>query len=451
MCWSPTVTLFFVFLELLCLAVLRIRRGHWALVVGAGGLWLQELIQLLLWWEIEKDEARGGSSCSASNERLTLLELFTVVGLVPSGFAIMAIWSMESLSVELRASNEGEPLTALADEEEDGETLGVDEGKLKLRIDEDRELLLAQWGRLQSQLWGAVVASLLLAASTALYFWYAARHWGQSLCTVRGPVGGHQLWPWCALRPPPSAEAWAMRVAAGPTQLCERHLPMVAATHACRSGGELLAAALARLPGLPAIFAYVGLLSVGLVAFKGETLRGGFGGAARGGSTCGSDGGGTGGAHVGLVGSGGVGRGGDGRGDDGTGSSASGGPRVGRFSAILICCAGPGLIVPGWLVVGAEYGSVWCWAASTALLGALAEPRVIAWATRRHARRRYAQRWRYTEEKYAQLSCADQFAESMWSSSLGPAACLAEYRREVRARGALLTSRPFARLVADLI
>jgi len=101
MCWSPTVTLFFVCLELLCLTMLW-SRGHRALVVGAGGLWLQECVQLLLWWEIERDEARGGSSCSASNERLTLLELFAVVGLVPSGFAIMAIWSMESLSAELQ-------------------------------------------------------------------------------------------------------------------------------------------------------------------------------------------------------------------------------------------------------------------------------------------------------------------------------------------------------------
>ena len=282
---------------------------------------------------------------------------------------------------------------------------------------------------------------------------------------MRGPVGGHQLWPWCAPRPPPSLEAWAARVAVGPTQLCERRLPTAgvgeaAAARVCRSGGALLATALARLPGLPFIAAYVGLLSVGLVAFKGETLRGGAGASrGRGRGAGGSGGGGGNGGRV-VVG-GNMGIGGDGRGGGGGGGGgSSSGPRVGRFAALLICCAGPGLIVPGWLIAGAEYGSVWCWAASTALLGARAEPRVVAWAGRRHAHRRHAlapqrvvARRRYDDEEkdYAQLSCADQFAESMWSSSLGPAACLAEYRREVRARGALPIRRPSSRLVADLI
>ena len=91
MCWSTEVTLAFVLLELGCCAIIAAQGLH-GLLLAFGPLVLQEVVQLLLWLEIDRhDPAVGGGTCSAANTALSFVELLLVCGLVPVGFALLAM------------------------------------------------------------------------------------------------------------------------------------------------------------------------------------------------------------------------------------------------------------------------------------------------------------------------------------------------------------------------
>ena len=92
MCWSPEVTLAFVIIECACCAVLAARGMH-CLLLGFVPLLLQEAVQYLLWRQIERDEQLG--TCGAWNVRLSFLELALVAGMVPLGFALMSLRSLD--------------------------------------------------------------------------------------------------------------------------------------------------------------------------------------------------------------------------------------------------------------------------------------------------------------------------------------------------------------------
>lgn len=60
--------------------------------------------------------------------------------------------------------------------------------------------------------------------------------------------------------------------------------------------------------------------------------------------------------------------------------------QYGWLGALSVIFAGPGIIIPSYILWGAEYGSVWCWSASIGLLTALLEPRIVEIAARQYER-----------------------------------------------------------------
>ena len=58
--------------------------------------------------------------------------------------------------------------------------------------------------------------------------------------------------------------------------------------------------------------------------------------------------------------------------------------RSGRLPLFVLAVCTPSLIPPLWMRWGAEFGSIWCWGASAAMLSTLAEPRLAHWAHRCH-------------------------------------------------------------------
>ena len=77
MCWSTEVTLAFVLLELGCCAIIAAQELH-GLLLAFGPLVLQEVVQLLLWLEIDRhDPTVGGGTCSAVNTTLSFVEIGT--------------------------------------------------------------------------------------------------------------------------------------------------------------------------------------------------------------------------------------------------------------------------------------------------------------------------------------------------------------------------------------
>jgi hypothetical protein len=115
MCWSTEVTLAFVLLEMCCCAIIAAQGLH-GLLLAFGPLVLQEVVQLLLWLEIDRhDRAGGGGECSAANTALSFVELALVCGLVPVGFALLAIRSLDEWQAALAAVCRGglEPRTSI--------------------------------------------------------------------------------------------------------------------------------------------------------------------------------------------------------------------------------------------------------------------------------------------------------------------------------------------------
>ena len=107
MCWSTEVTLAFVLLEMCCCAIIAAQGLH-GLLFAFGPLVLQEVVQLLLWFEIDRhDPAGGGGACSGTNTALSFVVLVLVCGLVPVGFALLAIRSLDEWQAALAAVSHG--------------------------------------------------------------------------------------------------------------------------------------------------------------------------------------------------------------------------------------------------------------------------------------------------------------------------------------------------------
>ena len=102
MCWSTEVTLAFVLLEICCCAIIAAQGLH-GLLFAFGPLVLQEIVQLLLWFEIDRHDPAGGGACSAANTALSFVELVLVCGFVPVGFALLAIRSLDEWQAALAA------------------------------------------------------------------------------------------------------------------------------------------------------------------------------------------------------------------------------------------------------------------------------------------------------------------------------------------------------------
>lgn len=187
MCWSAGVTLAFVLLEIGCCAIIA-AQGLKSLLFAFGPLVLQEIVQWFLWLEIDRHEAEGGgTTCSTANTALSFLELGLVCGLVPVGFALLAIRSLEEWQAALAAALDSDALQLLATE--DAEAVARAERRISGSI---RTL----W-RQRKRLWLLVRTSSAVALFECCYAgwgWHAG--WWRPFCTIAGPVGGHQLWPW---------------------------------------------------------------------------------------------------------------------------------------------------------------------------------------------------------------------------------------------------------------
>ena len=300
MCWSKEVTLAFLLLEAGCCVLLAVQHLH-GLLLGFGPLVLQELIQLLLWLEID-DGNHADGTCSAANSFLSFVQLIVVCGLVPIGFALMAVRSLDQWHAALAAALGSDALQLLASE--DAEAVAPVERNLSGSL----RSLRRQRRRLRRHV-------VFIAGVAAFEVCYAASGllagWWRPFCTVRGSLGGHQLWPFMETRLP-SRDA---------------------------QGEAMIRLAVWLL--------YFLLVAYGVVAFGGETAT-----EAPSRLSC----------------------------------------RRGRLPLLLLVVLTPSLLPPLWLRWGAdlsqsgEFGSVWCWGASAALLAALAEPRLAAWAHECHAR-----------------------------------------------------------------
>ena len=76
MCWSTEVTLAFVLLELGCCAIIAAQGLH-GLLLAFGPLVLQEVVQLLLWLEIDRhDPAVGGGTCRINDNPANWTDVF---------------------------------------------------------------------------------------------------------------------------------------------------------------------------------------------------------------------------------------------------------------------------------------------------------------------------------------------------------------------------------------
>ena len=310
MCWSTEVTLAFVLLELGCCAIIAAQGLH-GLLLAYGPLVLQEVVQLLLWLEIDRhDPAVGGGTCSAVNTALSFVELLLVCGLVPVGFALLAMRSLGEWQAALAAALHADTLQLLATE--DTEAVAREERRLSGSIRSLR--------RQRRRLWllvGVSGAVALFECGYAGWGWHAG--WWSPFCTVAGPMGGHQLWPWMQPRLPSSS------------------------AHAAGGEGRAVPSELAT-PSELALrvavwFLYLLLVGVGVVSFRGETLPE---------------------------------------------SPPLPACRRGRLPLLLLTVLTPSFLPHLWWRWGAEFGSIWCWGASAAMLATLAEPRIARWAHRCH-------------------------------------------------------------------
>ena len=94
-------------------------------------------------------------------------------------------------------------------------------------------------------------------------------------------------------------------------------------------------------------------------------------------------------------------------------------------------------LTPGfaWMAIGPEFGSLWCWGASSALVGALLEKPLARWAEKCHDASRAA------AEQAGSSTCEGATAVtsvavllrmlggSIWCEMMGPRALLAEWSR----------------------
>jgi hypothetical protein len=201
MCWSAEVTLFFVALELAACAVLYWQRKTWFILL-ASGVVMQEAVQLLLWYAIEHDEASGAVRCSAANTVLSLLEQALVVGWVPFAWCI---------SAQNECHRDVELATQLVETERlhaSRESTARDAANKWLAG--VRHSCAGAWQLSYIMKRGIIVyTSLTLAYSlygNANGFFRPCSVEG--FCTTRGPIGGHQLWPFMEMPLPPCVRRW---------------------------------------------------------------------------------------------------------------------------------------------------------------------------------------------------------------------------------------------------
>ena len=398
MCWSPGVTALFVALELACCALLLLRGERWFLV-GVAPLVLQECLQLALWLAILEDERLGARGCSSLNVQLTIAECVVVGGLVPLGFAVMGLMSIEGWTqavmhaVALRAHIAGHgmelasstpPQTHLTEARATlafgMRLVGVGRGRHERGADGERDPLtsggqtssearLRRFLEQERHYWHmsrlAACASLLLGI-VCLGLAVRGGPGGTPFCTTRGPHGGHQSWPWVT----PPAPALLVRLCAP----FDRGSSWVEDGLSRRGGalGSWLASHLRTAHGRSwahGCFAVAcGALYLSVLAnislYRGECARGG--------------------RH-----------------------------RRGRIAQGCIMLFGIGFVLVAGVVFGLNEGaSVWCWGASASLLTMVVEPAV---AHRLEARGEMARR-----RPPKARSRADRAALSLWLAIRGP-------------------------------
>eukprot|EP00322_Chrysochromulina_rotalis_P005095 CAMPEP_0115852208 /NCGR_PEP_ID=MMETSP0287-20121206/12878_1 /TAXON_ID=412157 /ORGANISM="Chrysochromulina rotalis, Strain UIO044" /LENGTH=498 /DNA_ID=CAMNT_0003306263 /DNA_START=25 /DNA_END=1521 /DNA_ORIENTATION=- len=401
MCWSPNVTLFFVSFELVCCTILAFRRQR-LLLIALGPLVLQEVGQLWLWWSIEADEVAG--TCSMSNIHQSIFELIIVLWLLPTCGAVAGLISLAEFE---RAASKC--CTASVCVAGPAETHPSEEGQEEAVLEETTTALLAESGGQICSSFDQVTKSytrlrlrsrqdrafLALTPPLALFFsllggglWVCGAYAGwpnASWCTTRGAHGGHQLWPWVQPPLPPIVQSffdsWGMLIAELFFCWWLRRLPasFLHGTHACRWVTHACSSALTYLlVYFPVWSIYMGLAAYGIAVllYRGERLVR----VAPNGVTTNEP-------AQRLVGP--------------QPAVLPVSVHYGWLGCLAVLAAGPAITVPAWMLWGPEYGSVWCWSASLALVAAVFEP----WATA-HALRHYERAAALTTAGSVQLGTA---------------------------------------------
>ena len=324
MCWSPNVTLAFVIGECFVALVLCTRdEASRRFVVFVEPLILQEVLQWLLWREIESDEASAQLSsiptCSPRNSWLSLTEMVVVL-LLPTFWCWRARQSVGRHLTAVEQAMSGDRAQLAVDGEEEEEAAG--------RIDHWLPRFEARGAHEQRHLDGCVaIAGAFGMGGIAYATSFYSVGWWEPFCTTRGTRGGHQLWPWLQ----PALPTFASRLASESTRwldtLCGGWVGRAAAWVGAPSAVELLQLHVSA--GLA--LCYMMLLGVSLHLYRAETALGA----------------------------------------DATDKL------VGWLPQHALMVLGPAFVVPLYLAYGFEAGSVWCWQASVTLALALLEPFVI--------------------------------------------------------------------------
>jgi hypothetical protein len=341
MCWSPEVTFVFVAIELAASAVLYRQGKAWFLLVSSGVV-LQEVLQLLLWYQIERDEASPSNppSCSAANTLLSLLEEVVVIGWVPYAWCVSSqieckrdVRLAEELVASERFRTQADPVA----------TAAATDWLNRVRYSCARAWQFARITKAGLTYFTVATVTYTLYGMAAGYFdgGVSSAAAVRGFCTTRGPIGGHQLWPFMDMPLPPSVRGWVKR--AGAWAGFERVVVPSTLHFRAMGGGvgngngdgddvsgggipvERAATVLFQL-GLGVLYLALLSISMSLVRGRFDTINSEY--------------------------------------------------RQGWLPMGVTMALGPLLIGMLWLIIGGEYGSVWCWTASGAFLLMLAEPAI---------------------------------------------------------------------------
>ena len=176
--------------------------GRLQLLIFAAPLLAQEILQYLLWLEVEADEASRESYCSDTNSGLSLLSQATILG-TPCWWALCAIRTLSAWSQTVRAAAREDEHAALRHGAgaSAGSDAGSDAGEqeeawLRLylrRVEAERRALRTV----------AYAGASFAAAAFSISSLTVRRGWWFPFCTTRGARSGQQQWPW--LTPPLAA------------------------------------------------------------------------------------------------------------------------------------------------------------------------------------------------------------------------------------------------------
>lgn len=330
MCWSIEVTVGFVVVEALCAAIL-LKRGQRLTTLALLPLLAQECGQLALWFAVEADEraAPPSSSCSAANARLTAVQWLLVGWLLPVLPACAGYVALVRHQQRVRRA-----LAMVGETDRIAAEVRESFRQYVMRQRQDRGILLLM----------PLAATTLVSASMAV--WALGAHFGWPLatwCTVRGAHGGHQLWPWVQPPLPPVVAHFFKRAGGLMAEVCAcwwlGWLPhwLPHGLRACAGWKDSLAKVLAlAFAYIPVWTIYIGTAAYGITvaALRGDVVSGDR-------------------EHA-----------------------------RGWLGGMMVAACGPAIIVPAYLLWGAEYGSFWCWSASVAFVISVFEPQIVAWAAR---------------------------------------------------------------------